>query len=244
MSRVPLRVSSIVSTDWLWHRLANNTQNLRVLDCSWHKLMPFSKRDAQQEFYREHIPGAHFFDIDKCCDQTAQFPHMIPSCEEFEKYVGKLGINNSTHVVCYDNSDFGIFSAQRIWWMFRLYGHTLVSVLDGGFPKWNREQLDVTDEVDKVPPQIYKAVLRSELVKSFEDMQSNLTSKDMQVIDARPAGRFEGKTPEPRAGESLPQSLQHPHTELQQLKYREPKSHEISIFVGLKRCQTESAMMS
>ena len=203
MSRVPLRVSAIVSTDFLFQRLVSNTQNLRVLDCSWHKLMPFSKRDAQQEFYREHIPGAQFFDIDKCCDQSSPLPHMIPSTEEFEKYVGKLGIDNSTHVVCYDNSDFGIFSAQRVWWMFRLFGHSLVSVLDGGFPKWNREQLAVTDEVDKVHPVIYKAVLRTELVKSFEDMQKNLSSKEMQVIDARPAGRFEGTTPEPRPGESL-----------------------------------------
>tara|TARA_B100000614_G_scaffold227215_1_gene218228 strand:- start:117 stop:416 length:300 start_codon:yes stop_codon:yes gene_type:complete len=46
-------------------------------------------------------------------------------------------------VVIYDCSDFGIFSATRLWWTLRVFGHTNVSVLDGGFALWKQNQLPV-----------------------------------------------------------------------------------------------------
>ena len=172
---------------------------LSVLDCSWH--MPIAKRNARREFTQSHIPGAQFFDIDECCDKSSEYDHMLPQKEEFEEYVGKMGVGNHIHVVVYDNNaNFGLFSAPRVWWMFRMYGHSSVSVLDGGFPKWIEKEYGTTDERADLPPQTFKAFPNNDFVKSYDDMLENLTKKSFAVVDARSAGRFEGTAPEPRPG--------------------------------------------
>ena len=48
---------SLITTDWLEKNLSN--ENIKVLDCSWH--MPNTKRNGEDEFLKEHIPGSIFF---------------------------------------------------------------------------------------------------------------------------------------------------------------------------------------
>ena len=130
-----MAVEALVKTQWLRQQMLNGAKNLRILDGSWH--LPITKRDAKKEYEEKRIPGALFFDIDACSDKSSPYEHMIPSAEEFSQYVQKLGITNDTHVVVYDRHEkFGLFSAPRVWWTFRVFGHNLVSVVDGGLPKW------------------------------------------------------------------------------------------------------------
>ena len=177
--------------------------NIRVLDCTWHLPTPGSPpRNAREDFHSQHIPGAQFFDIDANSDQSSPYEHMLPPPAQFEESAGKLGINNDTHVIVYDNNtNFGVFSAQRVWWTFRVFGHDLVTVLDGGLPRWKKEGLPVTAEIETVPKQTFRARFNTGLIKYFEDMEQNIRTKEYQVIDARSAPRFHGKAPEPREGE-------------------------------------------
>ncbi|XP_074649049.1 3-mercaptopyruvate sulfurtransferase-like [Tubulanus polymorphus] len=193
----------IVSTEWLADRLAGKKDkdiNFRVLDATWH-LPSLTKRKPREDFYKDHIPGALFFDIDECRKPHPDLEHLLPSAEQFAEYVGKkLGIGNEDHVVIYDNNpNIGIFSAPRVWWLFKVFGHDKVSVLSGGFEKWNNEEVrEVTDELIKVVPFDYQATLHPEMVKTFKDVENNLETKEFQLLDARPAGRFNGTAPEPR----------------------------------------------
>jgi thiosulfate/3-mercaptopyruvate sulfurtransferase len=203
MSAAMRKVSSLVSSQWLAGQLTKPSEGLRVLDGSFH--LPFMKRNALQEFRTGHIPGAQFFDIDACSDKSSEFDHMLPPKDVFEEYAGNLGIDNDTHVVVYDNNEtFGLFSAQRVWWTFRVYGHDLVSVLDGGLPAWKLDEFETTDEIDKVTSKVFKAQPRNDaLIKTYDQMLANVTNEcaEFPIVDARPAGRFEGTAPEPRAGE-------------------------------------------
>ena len=79
-------------------------------------------------------------------------------------------------------------------------GHTRVSVLDGGMPKWLAEGRAVTADVATVTPKKRSARRQAALVRSREDMLANIESKAEQVVDARSAGRFNASEPEPRAG--------------------------------------------
>lgn len=177
-------MSPLVSVQWLAKSLKTGTPNLRVLDGSWHK--PSSKRDAWREYQNKHIPGAVFFDIEKCRDRNNKVPLMLPSPGEFEKYAGNLGINNRTHVVVYDNNaSVGLFSAPRVWWMFRVFGHDSVSVLDGGLPRWLDAGYECTHEIPKIKKQNFKAAFRPEMVKSFEDIRTNLKDGQFQIVDTR-----------------------------------------------------------
>lgn len=195
------QIRSLVSAQWLADAIRNNLigPKLRVLDTSWY--LPKTKRDPKAEFVQKHIPGSSFFDIDECSDRTSALDHMLPSPEHFSRYVGCLGIGNDTHVVVYDTSDFGSYSAPRVWWMFRLFGHSLVSVLDGGMKNWLAEGFATTSEYSKPSCAEFTATLNRAWVKSYEDVLENTRTGLVQMVDARSAGRFRGTEPEPREGE-------------------------------------------
>lgn len=191
---------ALVAARWLADAVKSNRvgPNLRILDASWY--LPKMKRNAWAEFEQTHIPGASFFDIDECCDKSSEFDHMLPTTVgEFADYAGNLGIGNNTHVVVYDASDFGLFSAPRVWWMFRVFGHNSVSVLDGGLKNWLREGHPVTEQYSKPARTEFKASFNKSWVKTYEDVLNNIKTNAFQVVDARANGRFRGVEPEPRA---------------------------------------------
>ena len=184
----------VVSTAWLADHL--NDPTVKVLDGTYH--LPTAKRDGNAEFLERHIPGALRFDIDDVCDPDDPLPHMIPSPERFAETVSALGIGNGDTVVVYDV--YGLQSAARTWWMFRLFGHDKVAVLDGGMPAWTAEGRALESGPSKSEPTQFTADFRPELVRRREDVLANVGSKAAQVADARPAGRFTGTETEPRAG--------------------------------------------
>uniref|UniRef100_A0A8C6WFB4 Thiosulfate sulfurtransferase n=1 Tax=Neogobius melanostomus TaxID=47308 RepID=A0A8C6WFB4_9GOBI len=192
------QVRTLVSCQWLLDAIKNNRvgPKLRILDASWY--LAKTKRDPRAEFAQAHIPGASHFDIDECCEKNAEVDHMLPTSEHFSEYVGNLGIGNETHVVVYDTHNIGAFSAPRVWWMFRLFGHNTVSVLDGGMKYWLQNNNPVTAEYSNPEPQGFKAVLNKTWVKTYEDIVENIKTKQVQVVDARSAGRYRGTEPEPR----------------------------------------------
>ncbi|KAE8611648.1 hypothetical protein XENTR_v10012546 [Xenopus tropicalis] len=190
---------ALVSASWLSAALKESQAGaaLRVLDASFY--YP-AIRDGRKEYAEKHIPEALYFDIDECKDKSSPYEVMLPSEADFAKYVGKLGINNESHVVVYDADHLGMYYAPRAWWMFKVFGHHKVSVLDGGFRNWLSQGLQVTAEVPKVEPETYKAVLNSSRVKTYEDILRNMDSKEFQLVDSRSEGRFQGTEPEPGEG--------------------------------------------
>lgn len=190
-----LRSGALVTTKWLSEAL-NVQGKLRILDASWY--LPKLRLNARSEFKKRHIPGAGFFDIDQCCDKTSPLDHMLPAENTFADYVGALGVGSDTHVVVYDASEFGAFSAPRVWWMFRAFGHRSVSLLNGGLRSWVLEGRPVTDKFVRPTPTEFKASLDRSCVKTYGDILDNLETKQFQVVDARPTGRFQGTDPEPR----------------------------------------------
>jgi thiosulfate/3-mercaptopyruvate sulfurtransferase len=168
-----------------------------VVDGTWH--MPMWKRDPIAEHESCRIKGAVYFDVTKAKDMSKPLPFMMPPPEQFEEYVGKLGISTDSHVVIYDNNAiFGMFSGARVWFMFHVMGHKKLSLLNGGLPEWKRNGGD-TESGPMRQPQVasYKASFRSELIRTMDDMLANLKSKKELVVDGRSAGRFNGTDPEP-----------------------------------------------
>uniref|UniRef100_A0ABI7XSF2 Sulfurtransferase n=1 Tax=Felis catus TaxID=9685 RepID=A0ABI7XSF2_FELCA len=191
---------ALVSAQWVAEALRTPRagQPLQLLDASWY--LPKLGRDARREFEERHIPGAAFFDIDQCSDRTSPYDHMMPSAAHFAEYAGHLGVGAATHVVIYDASDQGLYSAPRVWWMFRAFGHHTVSLLDGGLRHWLRLGLPLSSGKSRPAPAEFRASLDPAFVKTYEDVKENLESRRFQVVDARAAGRFRGTEPEPRDG--------------------------------------------
>lgn len=185
----------LVETEWLASHL--ETPGVVILDGSMH--LPTAKRDAKAEYLAEHIPGALFFDIDDIADDTSPLPHMLPPPEKFASRVKKMGIGDGMHIVAYDSE--GLYSAARVWWMFRAMGHEEVRVLNGGLKKWKAEGRPLEDgEARRRGERHFTAMLNAELVRDVHDVKGLIASKAAQIVDARAAARFEGSAPEPRKG--------------------------------------------
>ena len=185
----------LVETTWLADRMS--APDLVILDGSMH--LPTAKRDALAEYKAEHIPGAMFFDINDISDEKSSLPHMLPSATKFASRMRKMGIGDGMRIVVYDSE--GLYSAARVWWMFRTMGHNDVAVLNGGLKKWKAEGRAVTDEVTQLrTPRHFTARFNAELVRDRQDVTGLIGSKTTQIVDARAAGRFAGTVPEPRAG--------------------------------------------
>lgn len=185
---------TLVSTDWLAAHLKD--PDLRILDASWY--LPTANRNARAEYDAAHIPGARFFDIDEISDQRSSLPHMAPPPEKFISRMRAMGVGDGHHVVVYDGS--GLFSAARVWWTFRLMGKTDVAVLDGGFPKWRAEGREVEDMPPVLRDRHITVSRQNHLVKDVTQVAHSSKLREAEIIDARPAGRFRGEEPEPRAG--------------------------------------------
>lgn len=183
----------LVSTQWLDDRLQDD--DLRVIDASWR--LP-GGGNAHEHYLKRHVPGAVFFDIDAVAGRETDLPHMLPSPAAFEKAVSALGVSNADRVVIYD--DDGLFSAPRVWWTFRAMGHDYVYVLDGGLPKWRAEGRAVTAARSNPDRTRYEAAPVNGACAAHIDIRNAILSGETAVADARPAARFRGEAPEPRAG--------------------------------------------
>ncbi|MBI1778783.1 MAG: sulfurtransferase [Proteobacteria bacterium] len=201
---------ALVSAEWLAGRLEDD--GVRVIDVTY--FHPSLKRDAKAEYRAKHIQGAVHFDIDDIKQPGDPRPHMLPKPELFALKVGALGIGNRHRVICYDS--LGLQSAARAWWMFRIFGHDNVAVLDGGLVNWLAEQRPVTDREEQPKPESFRARFRPELVKALEQIRSNMAEKAFQLVDARAAGRFKGVEPElwPGRPGHIPGSLNLPYPDI------------------------------
>ena len=185
---------TLVSTDWLARHLTD--PDLRLLDASWY--LPTVDRDPKAEHAAAHIPGARFFDIDDIADLRSSLPHMVPPVEKFMSRMRAMGIGDGHQVVVYDTA--GIFSAPRVWWLFRLMGKTEVAVLDGGLPKWQAEGHPVTDAAPVIRDRHMTLTRKDDMVKDVTQVASASKLGDWEIVDARAADRFRGEAPEPRPG--------------------------------------------
>ena len=183
-----------VTTDWLAAHLG--APDVAIVDASWY--LPAMGRDARAEYDAGHIPGAVFFPLDEIADKTVDLPHMLPDPQHFATAVGALGISETMTIVVYD--ELGLFSAPRVWWTFCAMGAETVRILEGGGAKWRAEERPLETGARTPEPRRFAARSVNDLLTDRAGVREQLRSDPIQVVDARPAARFDGTTPEPRPG--------------------------------------------
>lgn len=202
----------LVSPAWL-HA---HGKDVTVLDASW--WLPAAGRNAKTEFDVKRIPGAAFFDIDAISDKSSSLPHMLPTEEQFAGAAAQLGIAKSKPCVVYDTA--GLFSAGRVWFTLKAFGHPQVALLHGGLPRWEKEGFPVEAgaagagagaaapkeewSLNKAlvwdMQQILKVVEKKQTAGGAVAAAADAGKEAELIVDARPAPRFEGTAPEPRPG--------------------------------------------
>jgi len=180
----------LVTTDWLSKN--SDREDVKVLDGTW--VLPADEANLARGF----IPKARIFDIDAIADLSSPMKHMLSSAQSFGKAVSEMGIKNTDHVICYDRH--GLFSSPRVWWTFMTFGHDKVSILDGGLPAWIKAGHAITESPShshgsasfRTSAPLIKVTDNACVIRAIDE--------DVQIVDARPAGRFYGTSPEPRPG--------------------------------------------
>ena len=186
---------TLVSTNWL----NENLEKVKIIDASWHLI---KNRNAFEEYNKEHIENAIFFDLDKNSNQRKDLPHghFLPSVNEHEKSLSEMGILNTDRIIIYCYSD--LISSCRAWFQFLYFGHDhkLVSVLNGGMKKWKLEGRKVTNLKTELTQSKYKAKENKDMIKVLSQINENIKKKEFTLLDARSKNRFLGLEPEPRPG--------------------------------------------
>ncbi|MBV9327709.1 MAG: sulfurtransferase [Chloroflexi bacterium] len=132
---------ALVSTDWVAHHL--DDPKVRLLEV-----------DVDTTAYdRGHIRGAAGI------NWTSQLGHPIrrdiPSRTGFEELMRQCGVANSTHLVFYgdNNNWFAAFA----YWVARMYGHTNLSLMNGGRKKWELESRALITDIPRLERSVYMA---------------------------------------------------------------------------------------
>jgi len=188
---------AVLSTTWLAQKLED--PNVRIFDATWG--LGMDPKIIYEGFEKERIPRAEYFNIDHIAERNTNLPHMFPLPILFEEHMRRWGINNEDHIIVYDRNANYVATA-RVWYTFKVFGHDRVSVLEGGFPKWKKENLPTESgpSTRTYQPGNFTGHFRQELVEPMSQMLVHTQGMNKQIVDARPAPRFQGIAAEPRPG--------------------------------------------
>lgn len=182
--------TTLISTQELAAHMGD--PNWVIFDCRFTLTDPEGGRRAYES---GHIPGARYVHLED--DLSAPIGsdtgrHPLPDPKVLTGKLCQWGVGVNRQVVVYDDS-YGSMAA-RMWWLLRWLGHPDVALLDGGYPKWQREKRPIAKEA---PMDVHHASCaclpeRSSWV-SAEEVAETLAEKKTRLLDARPDRRFSGE---------------------------------------------------
>ena len=185
----------VISSEELSSQL--NDQNIILLDSRWSL---DAKYPSIIDYKKSHIPSSIFFDLNKFFDYSSKLSHTLPTEEQFIRAVSNIGINNKNKIIIYDAN--GFFNSCRVWFMFKVFGHEDIVILDGGYENWVKKKLPLEKKINRLKKSHYKASLKKQFLigkLKLEEIVNN-QSDEYAIVDARSESRFLGKEPEPRKG--------------------------------------------
>jgi thiosulfate/3-mercaptopyruvate sulfurtransferase len=166
----------LVSTAWLADRLGKN--DFVLIDAG--------QPDA---YHRVHIPGA--IGVPHPYLKGKKNKLLVMAEEEFETLARRIGIGNETPVVVYD--DNASLHAARVWWVFQLYGHGDVRVVDGGFNAWLEEGRPMTSKVPRPEPGTFTARRDESVLMTLAELRKLVESGNAPAIwDTRSEQEWKG----------------------------------------------------
>ena len=168
----------LVDAGWVAEHL--NDPQVRVIEVS-----------VNTHSYDEgHIPGALGWNWKEHTQDTLR--RDIPDKAGFEQLVSAAGIANDTTVVLY--GDLDNWFAAYAFWLFKVYGHADVRLLNGGRKKWLAEEREITAVVPTYPATTYIAQEPDFTIRAFRhEVQAQLGNPAAALVDVRSPGEFSGE---------------------------------------------------
>jgi len=186
----------LISAQRLSERLGESS--LRVIDVTMHlKVLPsgdFSGVSGRDDYEAGHIPSAVYLDLQNdLSDNTSAFRFTVPSVAQFDAAMQLAGISDTDTVVLYAANH--PMWACRVWWLFKIFGHQQVLVLDGGLPAWQAQGLAVSTAIEPVPATAYSARYQAEHVIDGARLAAQLPDSKLCLLNALSKQQFDGIGP-------------------------------------------------
>ena len=186
----------LISAQRLSERLGESS--LRVIDVTMHlKVLPsgdFSGVSGRGDYEAGHIPSAVYLDLQNdLSDNTSAFRFTVPSVAQFDAAMQLAGISDTDTVVLYAANH--PMWACRVWWLFKIFGHQQVLVLDGGLPAWQAQGLAVSTAIEPVPATAYSARYQAEHVIDGARLAAQLPDSKLCLLNALSKQQFDGIGP-------------------------------------------------
>ncbi len=167
--------SLLISTDQLQEALTD--PDIAIIDV----------RDARN-FQQGHIPTAVSFPAGHVVDPSSRIKGARRSDAHLARIFGKLGIGKDAHIVFYD--DKGGHLAARFFWIAHYLGHRHVSVLDGGFPEWQKEERPINTDTKLPNREVFPVDAKPRHLATADWILEHMNDSDIVVIDVRNSKMF------------------------------------------------------
>lgn len=168
----------LVSTDWVAEHL--NDPNIRMVESNEDELL----------YPAGHIPGA--VEVDWTSDLNDALLRDYINKSDFEALMSRIGVTPDTTIVFY--GDKSNWWAAYALWVFQLFGHTNVKLMDGGRQKWMDEGRELTREVPSYPATAYVAPERDDSkVRAFREDVLKHIEANRPLVDVRSPAEFKGE---------------------------------------------------
>jgi thiosulfate/3-mercaptopyruvate sulfurtransferase len=166
----------LVDADWLASHL--NDKSVTIVDM------------RMQGYEAGHIPGAVQLRNEAIRDAHNP-PTFLPAVADFEALMGRMGITSTTRVIAYDERG-GIYAA-RLWWILNYFGHSNVSLLNGGWVKWAKDAKPTSTDVPAPSDARFAAKPNSSWLATADDVKAAIGRPGTKIVDARTRGEIEGR---------------------------------------------------
>ena len=166
---------------------------LVILDCRFALDDPTY---GARSYAEAHIPGAQFADLERDLSgpvvKGVTGRHPLPEAAQLLERLRAWGINQDSDVVLYDDGP-GAFAA-RAWWLLAWLGKREgVYLLDGGLKAWKAAGLALDSNTSAVNPGHFSGQADSSLLRDAAQLQQDLHSPALTLLDARALPRFRGE---------------------------------------------------
>lgn len=161
---------------------------------------------SPEEYMQGHVAGA--VNIPSSETFHATLGQRVASLVSIEQMLGARGIHRSDHVVIYD---CGVYlDAARLLWVLSLYGHTSISIVNGGFPAWRNAGLPMDTRVPVRIPVRYRASIRPGLMATRLQMLLAIDNPSVAIVDTRDTDEYQGLESEANRAGHIPGAINIP----------------------------------
>jgi thiosulfate/3-mercaptopyruvate sulfurtransferase len=170
----------LVTTEWLSNSLKR--QDIRIIDV----------REKVTDYWQGHIPGAVYLNPEALRLSDRGVPVKLMPYETLQIMLGKMGVNKMMKVVVYgEQSDY---QAAYLLWALDYLGQGSVSMLDGGFNKWQKENRATTQDYPRIKDTTYSVLnVRYQVRAPLRGVKRAVEEGSSIILDVRPLDLYTGE---------------------------------------------------